>query len=139
LWARANVLVSNHAPITNCIQYYSQIRSAQNQTQLEGIDLMTSHKGMRGMFGLLQPQKQANIDKKRFASLRFCVSSLHRDHALRSLHSKAAYNLLCVVKHFSIIFSAQWYKSSLHCKANLLCIVEHLLCIVKRLFFKRLI
>ena len=47
-----------------------------------------------------------NTAKKRFASLRFCVSSLHRDHALRSLRSKAGYNLLCIVK-----------QSSLRCKA----------------------
>ena len=60
-------------------------------------------------------KNRPNIAKKRFASLRFCVSSLHRDHARMSLYCKAAYDLLCIVK-----------QSSLPCEANLLCIVKRL-------------
>jgi len=63
----------------------------------------------------LKTRPKVTKNKKRFASLRFCVSSLHRDHARMSLYCKEAYNLLCIVK-----------QSSLHCEPNLLCIVKRL-------------
>ena len=65
---------------------------APNKYSGESIPEPHQRRHVRGMFVCQPtpwPQEEAKKDKKRFASLRFCVSSLHRDHALRSLHSKA--------------------------------------------------